>query len=505
MLTLPLEPTDDRANPIFKDAVGCAQWLSQLQLTNLQQAHSKLLTQINEFNRYPMRGLERLNTLELLRDAAGYVQDELVKKLTAKPLPLNESELVAFLRVIQLWQAMATGYQRGLQDYISGDKSLVPHGALLCQRCLFYSGMQIFEHLRAGYEFSPKLWRQLHELYAFTEQQDIHQTAVADLPGNPPTSCLGSYVKTLLACYANPVQMTHWQVQLMDRWLSAWSASISVAGNCSLSKNDALPLAVDLSGTQGLQRVAGLPQNDALRYLAMVPLSKLLRVKTILLQQGQTPLQVGLGDQQDSQTCLEFLTVLHKRWCENQRSCERRQASLHTAISFSPAGIYAQLTGQPLPPSDSTEHTQQTEGWLIINESIMGAGLVRDDLNGGRIRCEQLLALHRDKTPSCVLGATVWVKVMLNGRLQIGVRYLPGQPEAVRISASKASKLPAPAFLLPAMPDIRTPASLVIPSGWFEAGRVIEVLHQNGEIVVVRLGFSVEHGLDFQRVSFTAI
>ena len=84
MLTLPLEPTDDRANPLFKDAASCTQWLKQLQLTNLQLAHSLLLTQINELTRFPMRGLERMNTLELLRDTVHYVQNDYAKKLIAK-------------------------------------------------------------------------------------------------------------------------------------------------------------------------------------------------------------------------------------------------------------------------------------------------------------------------------------------------------------------------------------------------------------------------------------
>jgi hypothetical protein len=42
-------------------------------------AHSQLLAQINEFNRYPMRGLDRMNTLELLRETVGYVQDNYAK------------------------------------------------------------------------------------------------------------------------------------------------------------------------------------------------------------------------------------------------------------------------------------------------------------------------------------------------------------------------------------------------------------------------------------------
>jgi len=134
MLNLSLEQTDDRAKPLFKDAAGCGEWLKQFQLTNLQLAHSQLITQISELNRYPIPGLERLNTLERLRETVDHVQHDYAKKLVGKPLPLNESELQVFVAIVQLWQTLVSGYRRCLQSYIDGDSQLAPHGALLCQR-----------------------------------------------------------------------------------------------------------------------------------------------------------------------------------------------------------------------------------------------------------------------------------------------------------------------------------------------------------------------------------
>ena len=64
MLTLPLAPTDDRAKPAFTNPATCEQWLSKLQFTNLHAVHNLIRTQLDELNRYPMRVLERLNTLE---------------------------------------------------------------------------------------------------------------------------------------------------------------------------------------------------------------------------------------------------------------------------------------------------------------------------------------------------------------------------------------------------------------------------------------------------------
>lgn len=540
MLTLPLEPTDDRAAPLFKDAAGCVQWLSQLQLTNLQRAHSLLLTQITELNRYPMRGQERLAILEALRETVGYVQDDYAKKLIAKPLPLNESELMVFVSIVELWQAMVLGYQRCLQAYIAGDKALSQNGALLCQRCLMYSGLEIFEHLRTGYEFDPKLWHQLHELYAYAESQGFEKDKIADPLASklPPSSCLGSYAKTLLACHARPAELTRSQLQWLDRWLSLWGGLIQLEASYSQSKGDAPPLAVDLGSRQGLQPVGRIPHHDNMRYLPMVPLSKQLRVKTILIQQGQTPRQAGLCDHCSADDCLEFLGFLHRCWCESQsaRFGERRPVAQHAQLCYKLEGVYAHLSGKPFrqPGRDvgmdsiarrqietfgrvlQEAHDKELlemgyplETWHLENESIMGARLTREDTLGGRLSYNQLIALRPSDAESFMLGATAWANVTRAGQLQIGVRYLPGSAEPVSMRATGINPTTpqryVPAFLMQAVPALRTPASLVVPRDWFHPDKVVEILHPNQEKVLVRFGFSVERGLDYERVSYSMV
>ena len=540
MLTLPLEPTDDRANPAFKDAAGCAQWLGQLQLTNLQLAHSLLLTQINELNRYPMRGLERLNTLERLRETVGYVQDDYAKKLIAKPLPLNDSELMVFVAIVQLWQALVLGYQRCLQAYIAGDKQLGNHGALLCQRCLLYSGLEIFEHLRTGYEFNTRLWHQLHELYAFAESQGLQQVEVDDplRTIESRNSCRSVYVKIMLACHARPAELTRSQLQLLDHWLTLWGNAITVERSYTVSKGDAQPLAVDLNSTCGLNPVKQVAHSESMRYLAIVPLSKLLRVKTILLQQGQSPQQVGLGNLSNSNDCIEFLSFLHQCWCEdhNTRFGERRPVVQEALLCYKMEGIYAHLSGktfrQParngaidsearkqietygrvLRDANNKEPIERgfpLETWHFENESILGARLTREGTVGGRLNYHQLVALRPIDAETFMLGVTAWTNVTGTGQLQIGVRYLPGTAEPVNVRATgvnlTVSDKYVPALLLQAVPALKIPPSLVIPHDWFQAGRVLEVLRPGSEKQNAKMGFSVERGFDFERVSFTLV
>jgi hypothetical protein len=66
-----------------------------------------------------------------------------------------------------------------------------------------------------------------------------------------------------------------------------------------------------------------------------------------------------------------------------------------------------------------------------------------------------------------------------------------------------AALYPFPAFLLQAAPALKTPPSLIIPRDWFKPGRVVDIQHRNGEKQHAQMGFSVERGADYERISFT--
>lgn len=537
MLDLPLEPTDDLAHPAFIDKASCEAWLHQLQLTNLHQAHGVLRVQLDELNRYPMRGLERLHTLELLRETVVLVQGDYAKKLISKKLPLSDDELTIFVSIVGLWQSMVTGYQRCLQAYVAGDKQLAESGALLAQRCLRYSGLQIFEHLRCGYEFDGKLWHQLHALFAFAEEQGFHQAKVSDElhSAGHPCSCQTVYAKTLLACHAHPAELTRGQLQLMDRWFCQWGDVFTVERRYSISKDDAPPLAVDLASAQGLQPVEHITPSASMRYLAMVPLSKLLRVKTILLQQGQSPLQLELGSECNSADCAEFLGRLHHYCCEasNDRHAERHTIAQSADLCFSIEGIYAHIAHKPFKQpgkdassdslarkqiaafgrvlSDTNRHDVAQlgfalESWHIENESLLGARVLREGNQGERVGTHQIVAVKPSDANAFMLGKVTWIVVTRSGQLRMGIQYLPGIAQAIAIKGkglgTALSDKAVAALLLPEVPALKTPASLIVPRDFFRPERLVDVAHLDGRNQTVKMGFSVDKGADFERVSF---
>ncbi len=537
MLELPLEPTDNFSRPAFKDQSGCELWLHQLQLTNLHQAHGVLRFQLDEFNRFPVKGLERLNTLELLSETLVAVQEDYAKKLISKRLPFSDEEMTIFVAIISLWQSMETGYQRCLQALLAGDKQLEQSGALLTQRCMRYIGLQIFEHQRSSYDFNPGLWQQLHALYAFAEENNFQRNKIADDLHSPehPISCQNVWVKTLLASHARPDQLTRGQLKMLDRWLNNWSDVIEVDRRCVGNEEEAPTLAVDLWSSQGLQNDKIISTSGEMRYLAMMPLSKLLRVKTILLEQGQTPQQLELGDYNRAD-CTDFLNKLHLYLCDASihRQIERQPVVQAADICFSIEGIYAHLSLKPFRQpkqevgSDRLAQKQiaafgrvlsdtnrqkiiqlgySFESWRIENESLMGVKVLRDERQGERIGVHQLVAVQPRDTNTFLIGQVSWIVVTLSGQLRMGIQYFPGIALPISIQSKGLNNIltdrGVAALALPAVPELKSPASLIVPREFFRANHLAEITNIDGKIQTVKLGFSVLKGIDFERVSFT--
>ena len=530
MFTLPLAPTDDQAKPAFINPAALTQWLAQLQLTNLHAAHHTLRMQLDEFNRFPMNALERLNTLELLRETVAIVQADYARKIIAKKLPLSSDEFAIFLALIELWQGMLNGYRRCLQAFMDDDKQMARQGPLLCNRCLLYGSLQIFEYLRNGYEFDGALWQSLHELYSFTEGNGLQHDKIKDAvhAQGHSLSCHALYAKMLLICHANPAELSRAQLQLLDRWLTLWGDIIMIERRYSVSRGDAPPLALDLGGAHGLQALEQVTQSDKLRFLAMVPLSKLLRVKTILLQQGQSPLQLELGSDFYGIDCVAFLNLLHHFWCEglSARLIDRRNVAITAQVGFGIDLIYAYVAGKPFKSSRAEIETvarkqletlgrtlsepvrptqSHFEPWHMENENILGTRLLRDAQEGERIGLNQLVAVRPADANAYILGTVKWRSVTRGGQLHVGVHYLPGVAQAVTLTATGVGATPsrqALALLLPAIPAQKIPASLIVPRDVFEADRAFELIHENNEKLAIRMGFSVATGADFERVSF---
>ena len=158
--------------------------------------------------------------------------------------------------------------------------------------------------------------------------------------------------------------------------------------------------------------------------------------------------------------------------------------------------------------SSDLPDVEHLEDWTIENESILGARLLRDIGAGERIGNNQLIALRTKDAKAFMLGTVSWRSVTRNGQLKMGVQYLPGVPQAVKLKTQ--DKEPAggtsiAAILLPAITALKIPSSLIIPRDIFKANLQCEMVTSPQEKFKITMGFSVYSGVDFERISYTQV
>ena len=492
------------AAPEFVDAASCKAWLEHVPLANVGVAQQQLLGQLVELNRFPISAANRLAVMETLREAVNFVQIEQAKRFTNRALPLAEAEASVFRDTDVLWAQMRLSYLRCLDSAVGGNAVLRARAALICQRLLAYAGLGMFHHYRAYREIPPEDWRALHESYAKAEELEVSEEPVKDFLNRDvhETSPRIAYARAVLMHMSNPNELAQRQLTFIAFLLERWAAKLEVLRD-PIDEGDGLPLVADLAGERCPERVAGAPPQarSGIRYLDARKLAKGLKNRVSLLRKGESPAQLSLGEDCVQPSCEQLLVFLFRQWCQPKAArVERRPAADAAKVSSGMQAIHHALSGAASKDAPGIV----LEEWRLEDESAQGLRMVRRAASPGeRLSHGQLLAVRPGEAKNFMLGQVRWLMGAENGDLSVGVRLLPGLPQAI---AARATGLNAqnekylPALSLSTVPALNTPASLVLPPGWYRPKRVIELM--TDPPTRVALTEILDRGTDFERVGF---
>jgi len=529
MPELDLPTISPDAKPEFKDASGCAKWLQTVPLINVGPAQGRLLDAIDELNVYKVAPAERLKILELLREPVAFVQKEQSKKFSSRPAPLAPPEREVLKNVHALWDAFSAGYQHCVQAIAdrAGNLSV----SLVGQRVLWCTGQKIVTCYQAYQDVSERDWKLLHGVYALVEERGQAKQEVPhpDHKGSE-TTCMETYAQVLLLNLANPGKLTPRQIELISLWLERWTKKVSIGRTAAEATEGAPPLVVDLAGSGGATHRPG--EGDSVRVLDIVELRADLRKRAALLRKGETPGELGLGEDVTAALADSMLVLLYRRWCEDQqaRAHPRHGASGTTKMAFGLPSIHYFVTGRAFAvrpgqrPMSTKEHMEiatlgrlatrhegesgpspdvSLETWQVRDESASGLRLERVDAQASaRVVLNQLLGIQLADGKPFLLCTVKWVSVSTDFGLRIGVQILPGVPQGIGIKSAGANASGesfTQGFLLPAFVPLKAPETLVIPAGWFKPNREMEIADRPGRVRLVEL---IDRGADFERVSF---
>lgn len=518
----------------FSDSTSCKRWIESLPLLDIQKTQLTLTAQLATLSATQLPALERLQILELLKNATVFVQEESAKLYAGKPLPLNAEEAAAWRRGIDLWQETGRNYQQCLDAYRDGDLSIAPHAALVCMRCLQYVGATILDHYRTYREVGGALWHSLHALYAFAEQHGFARIGVKDIfsQRDSDSSCDECYLQTLLLQLANPYALSVRQMGFTQRWLKKWAALVGLVTQ-PLPPSAIPSLTVDLSGASAITLAATQESQATVRYLDLEQLSKTLRLTINLLKQNQTPEQLGLGNDARQPGCENLLMLLYLQWCRagTVRQEVRQDAPQPARVCFGIPAAHFHLSGgrdfrQPGELTSRERQDLDTYGEIvsnvqnraapddakfetcqILNNSTSGFMCLQRNLEGRqRVSHNQFITVGTGSN-NFRTGIVQWRKQEDNGELFFGVRLFPGIPESVAARPanpnSAGSNRYERALLLPKMALPPTSATVILPHDWFESGRIIELYTDHK--LILKLVSPLEKGYDFDRCTFTTL
>lgn len=522
-----IQPLTPSSSPLqFTDSASCKRWVEQLTLTNVQLTQQVLTGQLVSLGAAQLPPVERLKIMETLREPVQFVQGESAKRYAGKPLPLDEGEAAVWNNVIALWQEASRNYQQCLRAYREGELAIAPHAALISMRLLRLMGSIMLDHYRAYRQPPAGQWRALHELYSFAESHGFARIRVQDsfARRDPDSSCAESYVQVLLTHLANPFSLSVRQMAFVTRWVERWANLVGLASQ-PLPTSAIPSLAVDLAGSGGVVLGAAPESPSQLRYLDLEQLSKTLRQTINFLKQGQAPGQLGLGEDARQPGCENLLMLLYVQWCRagTARAEDRSELEESAQVCFGLEAAHLHVGGgRPFrQPGDLSSREKQDidtygfvtrtdygtgeaglEPWQILNQSASGFMCMhRDPQSKGRISHNQLLAVRRAGGRYFHIGMVQWLRIAEGGEIYCGVRLFPGTPQSISVRPSNFAPASSGryerALLLPEVPAPATPATLILPAGWFHSGRFVEVYSDRKQ--VAKLLNLLEKGGDFDR------
>lgn len=521
--------------PESPEAARYRETLAGLPVTNVPLACDVLERVLRSMQQTPPAAHEYLGLLESAREPLAFLLDTLSSRYAAKPLPPAEAEVAAFARTTSLWRLMADSYARVAQ-FGSGVPAVQEQLALICQRCIHYTGQVIIEYFRARREVVPGLWLELHGYYDTADEWELATERLEDPLGpTGATSCAQAYATVLLVGLSNPSARTPRELAWIIRWAQL------LAPNTQVVRPDeeagGRGYGVDLMQDKGLLPVDHLSGTHSARLFDTSTLAGIVQQLFARIKAGETPAALGLGEDCPAASASRLLLQLYRPWClaAMPRRFERGRAAGMLAVGYGLDCIYFHVTGgdftQPQHARtysrldadklwtyrnqmDPTQplHIRAAElgfaldNWEIVDQSVNGFRIVRNAA-GPRVEHGALIALKPPGADQYLLGRITWLTARNDGKLEAGIQVLPGPAKGVGVRPTGLGVSPneqyARGFFVPPVPALKEPISVIVPGGWHHPDRVIEVFTDRP--VLARLGELMARGPNFDRCAFSLV
>ncbi|BAU49042.1 GTPase [Sulfurifustis variabilis] len=476
-------------------------WLAGLPLLNTAGTAQKLDDTLIAYNRMPLEPDLRFALLELYRPPIQQIVLELQKQFVGLPLPLPERARRMAEQTLQFQRELAYGYKQVVLAH--GETAALRNDQVAAlQRAIRH----LTEVLAASYlSYSPfpvGTWKEIHALYAHAEKLGFGEVEIEDAlsTATGKGTIVSAYKHALLLDLCDPYHLPSRMVAHIDRFLES-HASLAELGVASRQVESVCQFLIDLRADRAGVANAGQPVEpvDTLRLLNTVELARTLHIQLTTLQAGVPPSALGLPAElyADGE---EMLRRLVHVWGVNPKRVFRRNARPNLDIDviigtdainywlnggrrFLPSaafvGPHPQRTcvgtfGKKQLEAENTDHEYSV--WQLQDESAGGMSLRKTGLVKRPVRVGDLLATRFSEDQPWSISVVRWVRSPNPSRVEIGTQRMAPSAQPVLVKTVTGDKKESDflaALLLPEIPMLKQPQTLVTPRNVFRPNRIL--------------------------------
>ncbi len=512
------------------------QWVQDLPLGNVGAMSKLLYSSLREVNRLAISWRERQRFLELFRQPIEYVQEQLQRRYigVSFPLPPKTQQIAELSKALA--SEMALGYKTAIEEMLSSSFLSRDNKALteLIHRAVHYLSCSLLTSYKTYAPHPEDSWFELHLLYLHAEHKNIHTKPISDRENKalPQSSIARLYKQVLLLALASPYRMRQGEAQAVYKALARWAGHAEIIPYNDPSAAEALFVVhMDSDDAPDFQAFNHRDCNTELcRLVDTRQLSHILQEELGYL---------GANGKSDEGITAELLYRLIRSWgIAPKRSFSRndKDASLEVVIGLSSLhralatelGDESQLRGkaeyqsksvtgvsqptskdiwdifskdklgqqyqsyqqtQEQPKEEKPKPSVPRQYWHIRNESAGGYRLAIENSDGTKVQVGELLGLRpRYSDNTCEVGVIRWMRQPADGGLEVGVQVLAPQVVPVMLRNTRLGTKSTeyqPALMLPEVPTINLPATLLTPILLFNTGVELQLHHPEQDIRIV--------------------
>lgn len=445
-------------------------WVESLPLTKTTETARALLEHITTLNRSKMSADERFELLETYRPVIFTLLEELEHVFAYSSLPLPAKQRESFELARSLAAESAIAYKLYLMDKTGkliafGAKKSMP---LPLHRALQFTGRALSQSFKTYYPAPPGAWRDLHQLYAFAEEQGLLGEIVEP---ESKASLLDIYCEPILLSLADPYRLMYREADKVLELMAQNRGTVSLSGQRPESLDPAKVFIVALDSDRAPRLMSIAIKDPPGQVLRLLDLSKLVEKLKIRIQALTNSPEAARS--KASHDTSDLLARLLKLWGDPPKRQFRRNPSdtgvvlcsgikaiAHFALLAQREDTTAQAAaiqdGNTMPllriPDDPVSKALGVEEWTVLNQSANGLRLHREPGGCVGVTVGEAIGVRFAGGQAWNVGVVRWLNVLENNDLEFGVELIApsAQPMEIEPTISNNSKV-QPALKLPSM------------------------------------------------------